>query len=910
MSRHARAAPPEPTSTTLRLHRRNLTATRLRVLEALEAWHGDHSLAVLAAATLSHHVRAWLAAHPQAPHLELRWIGRAHLPPALLLRGPVGPSPTEASATSPIEIALPIPAYAPEPQLDRIAQAAAARSTQELMDELAERNKQLDGIRKGLERAVKERTAELEAAKTQAEAATHAKSMFLANMSHEVRTPMNAIIGLAHLLQRNPLDDRTRDYVNKIHGAGVSLLGIINDILDFSKVESGKLTLEDAPFVLDAVLDGVAVLVREPVSDKALELIFSVDPQVPAALVGDALRLGQILTNLVNNAVKFTEHGEVELGVHLVAHDEQEVQLAFSVRDTGIGMTPEQLSRLFKPFSQADGSTTRRYGGSGLGLTISQRLAEMMHGSIRVSSTYGEGSCFTAQLRFGVHPSAGTPPPQLPPSLDRRALIVDDNDAARAALSTLLQGTATHTSRASSGQEALRVALEAEARGAPFPVILLDAEMPEVDGLQTAQHLRSQLQRPDEVRLLLLTRTEPQDAAGAHDTDLVDGVLHKPLTRTTLADAITAGESSTTAHDPILPQGPGPRLRGLRVLIVEDNEINRDIAEALLRHEGATVTSRTDGAQACTLLEQGPTPPPFDVVLMDLQMPVMDGYQATRRLRSQPRFRELPIWAMTAHAMQDELQRCLDLGMQGRLTKPVDPEQVITTLATRMPHPSEASRPTAAATLNPARQPSANTASEPAKDATSELLNAQDGLPRVGHNRALYADLLQRFLQAHAPQATQSEASPLTPEARAQHLHRVVGAAGNLGLITLSQTARRLEGALRQGEPWDDTHQGSYQSALERTLTAIRTWLDQEQPAPAATPPQRDDRGDRDDRDTADEALTSLREMLRQGDPDAIAHIEAHASTLRTHLADGYEDLRQHARAYDFQAALALVSEV
>jgi signal transduction histidine kinase/DNA-binding response OmpR family regulator len=510
----------------------------------------------------------------------------------------------------------------------------------------------------------------LTGAKQKAEEATQMKSMFLANMSHEIRTPMNAIIGLSHLALRTPLNAKQRDYLTKIHTAGTSLLAVINDILDFSKIEAGKLSIESTAFRLDEVIDSVITVTGQKAHEKGLEFLAHLPASVPQCLVGDPLRLGQILTNLVSNAVKFTERGEIRLRVEALESSGERCQLRFSVQDTGIGMTREQADRLFQPFTQGDMSTTRKHGGTGLGLTICRRLVEMMEGQIGLESEPDVGTTvsFTAWFGVGEPKAAGTVVPERLASL--RVLVADDNVAASEIIQEALRGMVQRVDAVSSGPAAVAEVRRTDARQ-PYDVVYMDWRMPGMDGLQAARLIRSDESLRQQPAIVLVTAFGREEIRDEADHLQLDGYLLKPLTRSMLVDSLVNVVGAGAPEAPLHAEpAQSPRFPGLRVLLVEDNDINQQIATELLEGAGASVDLAHHGRQAVDRLLGGGD---YHLVLMDLQMPEMDGYQATARIRTEPRLAQLPIIAMTAHATTEERQRCLDAGMNDHVAKPIDP---------------------------------------------------------------------------------------------------------------------------------------------------------------------------------------------------------------------------------------------
>ena len=636
-----------------------------------------------------------------------------------------------------------------------------------------------------LEQRVKERTEQLEQAQHAAEAATQAKSEFLANMSHEIRTPMNAILGMSHLALQTGLDARQRNYVEKVHRAAESLLGIVNDILDFSKIEAGMLQIEAIAFDLHDVLDQFASVVGTRADEKGLELLFDLPADLPTSLVGDPSRLGQVLLNLGHNAVKFTERGEITLAVREASSDEGHATLRFEVRDTGIGLDEQARARLFQPFTQADASTSRRYGGTGLGLAICRHLVHTMGGEIGVESHPGRGSCFGFSLRFGCEERPRAPV-QAEALRGVRVLVAEDSEAARSLLCRLAAELGMSPCPAPDGPSALAQVARASAEGQPLQVLLLDSEMPDMAGIDCLLQL-GRAGSPVPPAVLMAGAFEGEEVERRLRQHRLRGVavVSKPVTPAALA----ATCEKALGHPTDAPAGgavagqvqPEHReeLAGARVLLVEDNIINQELASELLGRAGIVVTIAADGQEALDALERDT----FDAVLMDCQMPVMDGYAATRRLRERPQWKDLPVIAMTANAMAGDREKALEAGMNDHIAKPVHVDVLFRTLARWV-------------------GPAALAQGHERRLAGLPGLDASAGLAAAMGDEALYRRLLGMFREREASFAARFQRAREAGDAAActRYAHDLKNVAGSLGMVTLQRAAADLESACQQAD--------------------------------------------------------------------------------------------------------------
>jgi signal transduction histidine kinase/DNA-binding response OmpR family regulator/HPt (histidine-containing phosphotransfer) domain-containing protein len=789
-----------------------------------------------------------------------------------------------------------------------------------------------------LEEKVEIRTHELAEALEQLEIASKHKSDFLANMSHELRTPLNPILGMTHLALRTELSPKQNDYLSKIKTSANSLLGIINDVLDFSKIEAGKLEMESVDFSIDEIMNYLAPVVTMKSHEKEnMEVLFDITPNVPRFMKGDPLRLGQVLVNLATNAVKFTEEGEIVISTRLVKEEKDQVILEFSVSDTGIGLTREQIENLFEAFTQADTSTTRKYGGTGLGLTICKNLVEMMGGNIEVDSEPGLGSTFKFTAVFGRSQKKKEKALKSSPDLkDLRVLVVDDNATARKILKGMLESFDFQVSLAATGTDGLKE-LEKASEAHPYELVLMDWKMPGMDGIETSRRIRNHPGLAKIPMIIMVTAYGREEIMHQADQVHLESFLIKPVSASVLFDTIMQAFGKEVTESSRIAQKNGQEaevlkyIQGAQLLLVEDNEINQEVARELLESAGLPVTIAANGEEAVQMVKEKE----FEAVLMDVQMPVMDGYQATRKIREwelkaqglklkdketnglpatndqQPESRvqePIPIIAMTAHAMTGDRERCLEAGMNDYVPKPIDPEKLYSALI-RWIKPGKRVIPDCLQARD-TRQ-----SLEDDRLALTGLpgVSVKSGLAKVGGNRKLYRKLLSKFRRNYKTVADdiRNALGKDDPETATRLAHTIKGLAGNIGARDLYLAAVDMETALRQDQIENIPGRlNTFSEALDLVLDSIAA-LEIQGADPAENRLSAGQVPEATDSKRVFFFINELRRLLENDDYRAGRFFETLKAALPAEMAKNeLVDMEKHIEGYAFEKALETLSMV
>ncbi|MGF1458658.1 MAG: PAS domain S-box protein [Leptolyngbyaceae cyanobacterium] len=801
-------------------------------------------------------------------------------------------------------------------EIDLVQQLAVQMAIAVRQASLFERLEEELQERQNAEKQLTERNQQLAITNRELARATHMKDEFLANVSHEIRTPMNAIMGMTKLALETSLTARQRNYLAKIDKSAEALLHIINDILDFSKIEAGKLTLEQVPFSLDEVLSNLADVTGIQAGNKGLELLFDVAMDTPLSLQGDPFRLGQILLNLVANAIKFTETGHIVVSVAPVALGDRTCQLKFSITDTGIGLSAEQQASLFQAFSQGDTSTTRRFGGTGLGLVISKRLAHLMEGEIGVESQLGQGSTFWFTARFERSQarvkSARLKYQQRGDLKGTRILAVDDNAAARTIFQEVLSSFEFEVTVVDTADQAIATLQAADQADRPFDIFMVDYVMPDIDGISLIQRIRKSLSLKTNPAFVLVTAHRQLVVKETAYAASIQHFLYKPLQPSQLLEAIVeimlpqeAKYQSVLANpNPPLLVRPAKTLAGVQVLLVEDHEINQELATEFLTAAGAIVTVANNGQEAYNYVRSES----FDVVLMDCQMPVMDGYEATRQIRALPQADGLPIIAMTANVMPGDQQKCLAIGMNDYLAKPIVKDKLYAAILRWVSAEAAVSQVSVSVSAD---------VSVRLPELAFQALGTFDvamGLHFVGDNPQLYAKLLKQFWQKHQSFADQLhqalDAGNYTEATRMAH--SLKGLCGTLGCGELRDRARILELSLReQGAGYDSAAVTSLVEILAQVLADLDQWQQSLSP-PSAAQTAAQTAAQAIDWAAILQQIYRLSEELETDLGSALERLPALQSSLQSHPEAGQtiNNLTQALEQFELDSAYAALEEL